>query len=319
MGMELENPIIVASSVLTSTKDKVAKCEEAGAGAVVLKSIFEEQIMHEVGKMMDESQSTYHPEALDYIDRIGSYHTRQEYLDLIKDAKDTVSIPVIASLNCVGFENWIDYAGEVEKAGADGIELNLFIIPKDPRMPSSNLEENYIKVIKAVKKQVSIPVAVKISPFFTNMIHFADQMEANGVSALVMFNRYYHFDINIDKIELTHGSLLSHPIENALTLRWLTLLSGRFKFDIVATTGIQDGTSIIKQILAGADAVQMASVLYKNGVDAIGKFKEELSKWMDTKGFGSISDFKGKLSQAESDNPMEFERFQYIKGFVGVE
>jgi len=319
MGLELRNPLVVASSSLTGKVDKCKKCEDAGAGAVVLKSIFEEQIVSESDKQYESSSAVYHPEALDYINRTVSYHSRDQYLELIRGAKDTLSIPVIASINCVSLENWVDYAKDIENAGSDGLELNLFITPKDPKTEGSIIEKIYFHVIKEIKKRVNLPVALKISPFFTNLFHITDQFEAKGISALVLFNRFYHFLIDTDKLELKQGEILTSKEEMALTLRWISLLSERYEYDLAATTGIHDADGVIQQLLAGATVVQMASALFKDGVAKLGEIIKDLEGWMKKHDFDSIADFRGKLSQEKAKNPTAYERFQYIKSFVGVD
>jgi dihydroorotate dehydrogenase (fumarate) len=319
MGLNLRNPVIVGSSSMTSDLNKLKQIEEAGAGGVVLKSIFEEQIMSEVKDLHDKSHSAYHPEALDYINSIGTYHSRNEYLKLIENAKKAVSIPIIASLNCVSRESWINYAHEIEKAGADAIELNMFIISKNPKQDSKSIEDTYFDIHDAIRDLVKIPVALKISPFLTNLYNFAERSEAKEVKALVMFNRFYHFDMDIENIELTHGKILTSHEEMALALRWVTLLAGRYDFDIAATTGIHDSDAVIKQILAGATAVQIVSTLFYNGVGVIKEIIGGIESWMKDQGFKTIPDFRGKLSREKSENPAVFERFQYIKALTGIE
>jgi dihydroorotate dehydrogenase (fumarate) len=319
MGLSLRNPVIVGSSSMTGDLNKLKQIDEAGAGGIVLKSIFEEQIMSEVKDLHDKSQSAYHPEALDYINSIGTYHSRNEYLKLIETAKKTVSVPVIASLNCVSREKWIDYAAEIEKAGADAIELNMYIIPKNPKEDANTVENRYFDIHDAIRDLVKVPVALKISPFLTNLYNFAERSEAKEVKALVMFNRFYHFDIDIENIELTHGKILTSPEEMALTLRWITLLAGKYDLDIAATTGIQDSDAVIKQLLAGATAVQIVSTLFYNGIGVIKEIVGGIESWMKNQGFKTIADFRGKLSREKSENPAVFERFQYIKALTGIE
>lgn len=319
MGLDLNNPVIVGSSSMTGNIDKLKQMEEAGAGAVVLKSIFEEQIMSEVKDLLDKSQNSYHPEALDYINSIGTYHSKKDYLKLIEDAKRNLKTPVIASLNCVSKAAWIDYAKEIENAGADAIELNMFIIPLKSKQDSNKLEDIYFDIHDAVRDLVKIPVALKISPFITNLLRFAERSEAKEVKALVLFNRYYHFDINIEKIEITHGKLLTSPDENLLTLRWIALLAGKYDLDIAATTGIHDSTAAVKQLLAGANAVQIVSTVFYNGIGVIGEIVGGIEKWMKDQGFNNIGDFRGKLSREKGENPAVFERFQYIKALTGIE
>jgi dihydroorotate dehydrogenase (fumarate) len=319
MGLDLRNPIIVGSSSMTGNIDKLKQIDEAGAAAVVLKSIFEEQIMSEVKDLLDKSQNSYHPEALDYINSIGSYHSKQAYLKLIEDAKKALKIPVIASLNCVSKAAWVDYAKEIEKAGADAIELNMFIMPVAKKHDSNKMEDIYFDIHDSVRDLLKIPVALKISPFLTNLFRFAERSEAKEVKALVLFNRYYHFDINVEKIETTHGKLLTSPDENSLTMRWIALLSGKYDLDIAATTGIHDSATAVKQLLAGANAIQIVSTLFYNGTGVINEITGGIETWMKNQGFKTIADFRGKLSSEKSDNPAIFERFQYIKALTGIE
>lgn len=319
MGLDLNNPIIVGSSSMTGGIDKLKQIEAAGAGAVVLKSIFEEQIMSEVKELIDKSQNSYHPEAIDYINSMGTYHSRKEYLKLIEEAKKSVKIPVIASLNCISKTYWIDYAKEIEKAGADAVELNMFIIPANAELDSNQIEDIYFGIHDQIRDIVKIPVALKISPFITNLLRFAKRSESKEVKALVLFNRYYHFDIDIDKMSVVHGKLLTSPDEMSLSLRWVALLANRYNLDIAATTGIHDSSAIIKQILAGATAVQVVSALFYNGVEILKELTEGLESWMKDHGFKTIADFRGKMSREKSDNPEIFERFQYIKALTGVE
>lgn len=319
MGLNLKNPVIAGSSSMTGDLKVLKQIDEAGAGAVVLKSIFEEQIMSEVKKMLDKSHSAYHPEALDYINSMGTYHSKKEYLKLIGEAKKTVSVPVIASLNCVSRENWIDYAAEIEKAGADAIELNMYIIPRNPKEDANSIENRYFDIHDAIRDLVKIPVALKISPFLTNLYNFAERSEAKEVKALVMFNRFYHFDIDIEELKLAHGKVLTSAEEMALTLRWVTLLSGKYDLDIAATTGIQDSDAVIKQLLAGATAVQIVSTIFYSGPGIIKNILIGIESWMKNHGFKTIDDFRGRVSREKSDDPAIFERFQYIKALTGVE
>ncbi|MDZ7815838.1 MAG: dihydroorotate dehydrogenase-like protein [Planctomycetota bacterium] len=319
MGIELENPLIVASSSLTGKVDKVKKCADTGAGAVVLKSIFEEQIMADADDLEAESEEHYHPEAMNYIYRIGMENSKTAYLETVQKASEAVDIPVIASCNCVSRGGWVEYARKLQNAGAAGIELNMYVVPKDPVTDAANIEKVYYEVLKDVKAQVDIPVAVKISPFFTNFYAVADKLAAYGASALVLFNRYYHFDIDVDTLELKPGVPYSTPEENALALRWVALTAGRIETDIAATTGIQTGKDVAKQILAGAKTCHIASILYKNGIGYLATMRTEMEQWMEEHGFAKLADFRGKLAQVQAEHPTMYDRFQFIKAFVGLE
>jgi len=318
MGLELKNPIIVGSSSLTGNLQKIKKCEEAGAGAIVLKSIFEEQILSETHQLEQSSETGYHVEAWEYLERIGRDLSINKYLDLIDEAKKEVSIPVIASLHCVSSGEWVEYAKKIEKAGADALELNVYILPDNPKITGEKIEKQYFDIIEKLKGKISIPVALKIGPYFSNLLHFATQLSWRKIGALVLFNRYYPFDIDIDKIDLTAGEIYSCHHEISTPLRWMTLLYDNIDCDLAATSGIHDGKAAIKQILAGATAIQIVSVLYKERIEYIGKIKEDIENWMEEKGFESLDDFRGKLSKKNSQYPELYDRMQFIKSIVGI-
>ncbi len=317
MGLKLRSPFVVASSPLSSSSSNFDKIENSGAGAVVLKSIFEEQIESELGLMLkdvDEGLTTYLPE---YFETYGKEEVLSSYLDLISDAKKSLSIPVVASLNCVSGGDWIDYAKRVEAAGADALEVNIFILPSDWNKDSSLLEDEYVSIIKSILQTVSIPVSVKLGMYFTGMANFLKRLEQSGVKSIVLFNRLQRQDIDIDNLKIKNGTMLSSEIEISHSLRWIALMSGEMDIDLVASTGVHSCESAIKQLLVGANSVQLCTVLLKNGVDIISKFIEELKAWMLKNSFKSISDFKGKLAQESISNPKIYERVQYIKSITG--
>ena len=320
MGLALRSPIIAGSSGLTSTIENIEILSKQGAGAVVLKSLFEEQINSAINKTYQEADSNYgYPEALDYI----SHYTRaadlENYLNLIREAKSKVDIPIIASINCVSASEWITFAKNIQDAGADALELNIFILPSDPRRKSEQHEQIYFEILQSVMKQVKIPVAAKISYYFSGLTNIALQLSWTGIKGLVLFNRYYSPDIDIDKFEVTSGNVFSAPAENALTLRWVAMLSDKIQCDIAASTGIHDGKCVIKQLLAGAKAVQVASVLYQRGFEQIGKMSREMESWMDKHEFRTTGDFIGKMSYRGAENPAAYERVQFMKHFAGIE
>ncbi len=320
MGFELKNPIIVGSSGLTNSVENVIEIEKNGAGAVVLKSLFEEQILQETSKTIaeDEHANSY-PEALDYIANYSKDLTVDKYLTLIKDCKKAVNIPVIASINCVGSSEWINFASKIEEAGADGLELNIFILPSDPRQSAEDNEKIYLEIIQEVQKVINIPLAVKISYYFSGLAKTALSMSWTGISAMVLFNRFFSPDIDIDTFEVKPSHIFSTPEEISLSLRWVAMLSSRMHCDIAASTGVHDSKALIKQLLAGAKAVQISSVLYKNGFGEIKKMTSELEKWMDKHEFTKVKDFNGKMSIKETDNPAAYERVQFMKYFSGIE
>ena len=313
MGIELKNPLIVASCDLTSNIDKIKKCEEEGAGAVVLKSLFEEQIEMETEDLITGSWLPDHTEAFEYVRGMSMANGPNAYLNLITEAKKKTSIPIIASLNCISPKWWTDYAKQLEQSGADALELNISLLPSNLERSSQEIEQIYIDIIEEVLEEIDLPVAVKIGPFFTSIAKMADKIASKGIAGLVLFNRFYQLDIDIKNLKATGGNPLSSPDEMSNSLRWIALLSDRINCDFAATTGIHSGSDVIKQLLAGARAVEVCSTLYKNGLEYIEKILEEIKDWMAKHNYGSIEDFRGKLSKKENDKPELYDRLQYIK------
>lgn len=317
MGLTLQSPVIVGSSSITSKIENIKKCAEYGAGAIVLKSLFEEQIIADIeAKMEGDDMYFWFPQAADFVKTISSDHGVKEYLKLITEAKKSISIPVIASINCVNDKEWIKFAKEIENAGADALELNISLIPYDVKINCKDIAEMYFDIIKKVKKTVTIPVAVKIGPHFTNLIKFASNLKEAGADGLVTFNRYYSPDIDIDSIELITTNYYSSPTEITNTIRWVNRISEKVKIDISASTGIYNYTGAVKQILAGATSIQLCSTLYKNGLKQIARINKDIEKWMKKKGFTTIDDFKG-LIQRDKQNEIHFERVQFMKKTTG--
>jgi len=320
MGLTLRNPIIAGSSGLTNSVDNIQKIYENGAGAVVLKSLFEEQINNAIHKTFHQNENNYgYPEAHDYISNFTRSNDLENYLNLIREAKSKVDIPVIASINCLSSAEWVSFAKNIQDAGADALELNIFILPSDPMKKSEQHEQVYMDILQSVIKQVKIPVAAKISYYFSGLSNMVLQLSWTGIKGLVLFNRYYSPDIDIDNMEVTTGHVFSSPGESTLTLRWVAMLSGRIQCDIAASTGIHDGNCAIKQMLAGAKAVQIASVLYQRGFERIGVMTGEIESWMEKHGFATTKDFIGKMSLREVENPAAYERVQFMKHFAGIE
>ncbi len=343
MGMSLRNPIVVASSSMTGNLAGVRKCAAAGAGAIVLKSLFEEQIVAETNELEKYADYSGHGEAHDYVQGYGMELGPQDYLKLVSDAKHEVEVPIIASLNCISSERWANYANKLEHAGADAIELNVGIMPTHAKQEGLKVLEQYFKILHDVKTRVKIPVAMKVGPYFTSFAHFADRLTHDraeappfaagrrgmtreegkitwqGADGLVLFNRFYMFDIDIDKLELVHGNPYSTPAEIHYSLRWLSLLAGNVGCDLVGNTGIHDGRDAIKALLAGAMVVQICSTLFLNGLEQIVKMQEQMQAWMREHGHNKLCDFRGLLSQARSEHPEHHERLQYIKLFGGIE
>jgi len=319
MGLDLPNPLIVASCSLVRSLEGVRRCAAAGAGGIVLKSLFEEQIEAETRELEEGSWLPGHNEAREYVRKMGMALGPRGYLKLIEEAKKAVSIPIIASLNCVSPKWWTDYAKQIAGAGADGLELNMAVMPSDPQRSSKEIEGLYLEIFEKVKWRIGIPIAVKIGPYFTSMARMAWELCRRGASALVLFNRFYQFDIDIEKLALAPGYGFSSPEEMSLSLRWIALLAGKLSCDLAASTGVHYGAGVIKQLLAGASAVQVCSTLYINGIEQIGRILEEVRAWMSQHGFDSIDQIRGKLSQMESDRPELYERLQYIEALAGPE
>jgi dihydroorotate dehydrogenase (fumarate) len=309
----------VASCSLSKDVDGVKRCADAGAGAVVLKSLFEEQIWAGIKQTGQYTSALWHSEAIDYVEKMGLALGPTQYLKLVEKAKKAVSIPVIASLNCTSPKVWIDYAKRITSAGADAIELNIAALPSDPKRHSEDIEEIYNTVVENVRENTDLPIAVKIGSHFTSVAHVAQQLHIRGAAALVLFNRFYHIDIDIDKIALAPGYRFSSPDEICVPLRWISLLTGRLEVDLAASTGVHDGAGAVKQLLAGATVVQLCSTLYLNGLERIGEVRAFMESWMSEHGFDSVEGFRGKLSQLESEKPELYERLQYIKALVGIE
>jgi dihydroorotate dehydrogenase (fumarate) len=316
MGLKLSNPIIAGSSGLTDSVEKIQKLEQNGAGAIVLKSIFEEEIVFELEDILKEAETAgVNLDQFDYYD----FHLKGEkvkkYIDLIKGAKNRVSIPIIASINCVYSHEWISFAQQLQESGADAIELNMFFLPSDFNRSSQEQESMYFKVIEKLLDTVSIPIALKISYYFSSLGQMIQRLSNSGVAGLVLFNRFFSPDIDIDKLKIKPSFVYSTPAELSISLRWIAIMANKVGCDLVASTGVHDGDAVVKQILAGAKAVQVASSLYKNGPKHIRTMKDTLEKWMTDHDYTSLSDFRGKMSQEASSNPAVFERVQFMKYF----
>ncbi len=320
MGFKLKNPIIAGSSGLCNSINKIIEYESNGVGAVVLKSLFEEQIMADANKIIDypEAYNTY-PEAIDYIEQFTKSNSVEEYMKLIRDCKKEVKVPVFASINCVSMNEWISIAKDIENAGADALELNIFIMPYDINMSSANHEKMYFDIIEKIRKTIKIPLALKIGYYFSGLVNTIQKLSWTGIDALVMFNRFYAPDINLDNFKLFPSNIYSSPAELATSLRWIAMVSDRVKCDISASTGIHDTDAVIKQLLVGAKTTQLCSTLYINGAQRISQIIEELTQWMEHKNFSTIQDFRGKLSLDKATNPVMYHRAQYMKHLTGTE
>jgi len=321
MGLPLKNPLVIASSGLTTTLQGVQNCANAGAGAIVLKSLFEEQILAKVKALSSAAEDLTHSETLEYLEGYGHACGPQEYLALVRDAKQAVKVPIIASLNCVTSECWADYAAQLAKAGADALEINISFLPNTPELTSSLVEDRCACILQAVKSKVDIPVALKIGPYFSAFSHLAQRLGngAQAADALVLFNRFYRLDIDLNSLQVVAGNPYSSPEEIHTSLRWILLLAGQIDADLAATTGIHEGQDVAKQLLAGAAVTQLCSTVYLNGFVQIKTILEQLRAWMEIHNFTSLNDFRGRLSQVKSSEPASYERLQYIKGLTGFE
>ena len=312
-GMDLQNPIIVSSSGLTDSVEKIRNLEKAGAGAVVLKSLFEEQIRFEAGHIAESSD---YPEADDYIQNYTRNNSVDQYLDLIEKASAETSIPIIASINCVSDLDWIEFARKVEEAGASALELNIYYLPSSKDSGSQVYESMYLKIVEKVRDIVYFPLIVKLGPYFTNLVNLVDTMYHRGVNGVVLFNRFYSPDINLKDMKMTSSEVFSTPADMRLPLRWVAIVSAMVKdCHIAASTGIHDGHAVTKQILAGANAVQVCSALYKNGAEHISGMLEELNAWMEQNNFKDLAAFRGRMNYASIKEPQVYERSQFMKYF----
>ena len=320
MGLDLKHPLVASASPLSGDLDGIRRLEDAGAAAVVMFSLFEEQLREEMAAFdhLTASGAESFAESLSYFPELEDYNVGPDrYLDLLRRATETVEIPVIASLNCVSGEGWSDYARLMGQAGAAGIELNLYYLPGDLETSGREVEQLYLDALKAVKSVATVPVALKLSPFFSSVAHMARQFEQNGADALVLFNRFYQPDFDLDELDVAPDLKLSDPVEIRLPLRWISMLYGRVDVSLAATTGVQGPDEVIKYVLAGADAVMAASALLRHGPVVIGDLVRGLGEWMDRRGYQSIAQMKGILSQRQVADPSAFARANYIRILEG--
>ena len=321
MGLELNSPILVSACTLSEQTENIVKMEDNGAGAVVMFSLFEEQIRKEEARykgVMSETSYAF-AEALDYFPDLDDYNIgTDEYLENIRIAKEKVNIPIIGSINGITNEGWIDYSKMIEQAGADAVEVNIFFLPADIAMSSAEVEHRYLNIIQSIKQAVKIPVAVKLNPYFSAMGNMALRMKDEGADALVLFNRFYQPDFDINELIIKTDLHYSESSEIRLPLFWIGLLFGKVDMSLAATTGVQSAIEVIKYILAGADVVMTASSLYKNGIPYLKTMNKELQDWMYMMGFDDIRSFKGTMSQQNVSDPTAYERANYIKILEGT-
>lgn len=314
LGYTLKNPIIIGSSGLTNTVGKIKKLAQNNAGAIVLKSLFEEQLLAEASHKNTDNYLS--PEAYDYIQEYSKSNSFDQYLYLIEDARKAVDIPIIASINARTDGEWVEYAKKMEAAGAHAIELNISILPTNPDKDCKKTEKLHLKILQKVRKAIKIPIAIKISSYSSGIAHLIKEITwSKNANAIVMFNRFYNPDIDIEKLEITNSNVFSTPTATMPSLRWIAMLSDKFNIDLVGSTGIYTGDDVIKQILVGAKAVQIVSAIYKNGPENITQIINTIKNWMNKKQFKTINEYKGKLSLYKLENPNTFERIQFMKYF----
>ncbi len=319
MGLDLKSPIIVGSSGLTNSVSKIKELEKHGAGAVVLKSLFEEQIQMEADAETAKNAMDY-PEASDYIRSYAVENSVNKHLELVENAKKEVNIPIIASINCVSSKHWLDFAAKMEKAGADAIEFNVSLIPTNIEVASAENEKIYFDIVEAVKKVVNIPIALKMSHFSAGLANLIRNLSwTKKVDAFTLFNRYYQPDIDIDKMTLTSTGVFSSPEDISASLRWVGILSDKINTDISASTGVHSGADVVKQILAGATTVQMVSAIYKHGASYLETVLSDLEAWMTKHNYQNLEGFRGKVSYKNVDNSVVFDRVQFMKYFGSIE
>jgi len=318
MGIELINPIIVGASSMSADLNMLKKLEKAGAAAVVYKTLFEEQINLESAHFDDqlEAMGGLHAEMTSLYPKL-QHAGPEAHLVNLRKAKETLGIPVIASLNCLYDNTWIEYARLIEKTGVDGIELNFYFVPGDFEADGRSMEEAHIDLVKAIKAKITIPVSVKLSSFYSNPLNFISRLDKAGVNAVVVFNRMFEPEINIQDMKHTSPFYLSHEGDYRLALRYAGLLYGNLKAQVCANTGIYQGSDVIKMLLAGADSVQVVSTLYKNKPEHITTMLNDIEAWMESKKFTTLTDFRGKLSKKGIKDPFVYKRGQYIDLLLG--
>lgn len=322
LGLQLRTPLVASASPLSHEISSIRQLEDAGASAVVLYSLFEEQLRQESLELdfyLSEGTESY-AESLSYFPEPQEFHLGpDDYLDHIRKAKAAVQIPVIASLNGSSVGGWIQYATQIEEAGADALECNIYWIVTDPKVTSAEVEQHYIDIVKAVKTAVHIPVAIKLSPFFSNFANMAQRIDQAGADGLTLFNRFYQPDIDLEALELAPHVLLSTPQAMRLPLTWVGILHGKVKASLAATSGIHTGDDVIKLLMVGADVTMLCSTLLRNGINHLRAIEQGVRQWMESHEYTSISEMKGSMSQKRCADPSAFERAQYMKAVKGAQ
>ncbi|HCI44404.1 MAG TPA: dihydroorotate dehydrogenase-like protein [Candidatus Omnitrophica bacterium] len=316
LGMKLKNPLVASASPLSESVDNIAKLEDKGIAAVVMHSLFEEQLVleaRELNRHLTAGTESY-AESLSYFPELSHFVVGpEEYLDHIRKAKRRVKVPLIASLNGCSSGGWTKYARNLQEAGADALELNIYFLAAKADTEGAAVEEEYIRILKAVKQNVDIPVAVKLSPFFSSMANMAKRLDEAGAGALVLFNRFYQPDIDLETLDVVPNVILSTPQATRLPMRWIAILHGRLKADLAATGGIHTAEDVLKMLMVGADVTMLCSTLLRNGVDQVGVILEGMERWMQEHGYTSVRQMRGSMSQKSCADPAAFERANYMK------
>ncbi len=319
MGMVLRTPLVPSASPLSEEIDNIKRMEDAGASAVVLHSLFEEQLRlerYELHHHMTYSTNSF-AEALTFFPEPAEFHVGPEiYLDHIQRAKQSVDIPIIASLNGISVEGLIDYSEKIESAGADALELNLYYIPTDMDLASAEVESTYVNILKSIKSKIRIPLALKLSPFFSNIAYASKRFDEAGADALVLFNRFYQPDIDLETLEIRPNIILSTPQALRLPLTWIAILYGRIHADLAATSGIHSAEDVIKMLMVGANITMLCSTLLRNGIEEITSIERGLREWMEENEYESVRQMRGSMSQINCEDPSAFERSQYMRGLL---
>ena len=319
LGMSLKSPIIAGSCGLTANIDNLCKLEAAGAGAVVLKSIFEEQIIYDIKRNthifapVDNYGVSY-----EYIAQHVADDSVAKHFALIREAKKRISIPVIGSINCFSYENWLTYAKQFQDAGCDALELNMAIMPCETSLSTDDVERTFGNIVQSLKKSISIPISIKVGTYFTDLAKFMQQLSWMGIQGITMFNKSMQIDIDVEAERLCNADSLTFPGELYNTLRWTAVLSRKLRCNLCATTGVADGLDVVKLLLAGANAVQVASCLYRNGVDYMKTLNDQLKEWMERKGYESVDQFRGKLAMKTGDKASMLMRTQFMNYFAEI-
>lgn len=315
-GLELKSPIIVSSSGLTSSTKFLKDFEEKGAGAIVLKSIFEEEIVFEYDKIIaDARKYGYEEDNLDYFDLKIKQDNLNKYIKLIKDAKNEVDIPIIASVNCITSNEWVYFTKKIEEAGADALELNIFLLPSESEKSSQEIEKTYFEIIEKVRKDVKIPLIIKMSSFFSNLGQMIQKVSKTGIDGLVLFNRFFSPDIDINSKQIISANIFSTVTDISKPLRWVAMSAGKVECSLAASTGVHDGEGLIKLVLAGADAVEIATTIYQKGASQIKTMNDVLVNYLKDSNYESVEQIKGLVKQSNISNPALYERVQFMRYF----